>query len=402
MRKAFTLVELLIVVLVFVTLMSIVFRLSSIGSDSEARSRTIMTLQKVENCLSGYYAAFGSYPPVKVHGKRSYLYKVDTRGIQQLDEIEEGVLCWKRVKSACMSQPVAMNYPYAENMLGYVDVVADQLMELHKLFPDSRIGKNQVLAKGGFDGLKRLSSLNEKAGSSEWSDIQLFRFGLMSFLLPRYLIMMGRGLGESGTSISSDVDVFDNFAQWSENNEKPCRFEDGVPYQEWRDLAADLANPQERWKIQLIPSQAVTARWMPNLAGLLVCDSPNVVFFGVNVAAVENSNLMVHEDADPVFFDAGDSQSGSDSNPVAPYVLDGITCRDGWGQDIYYYSPAPYQSYRLWSAGPNGKTFPPWVSQEEIKELNQVKDDQGNVVSGRDPEIEISNWISDDIVQMSN
>ena len=53
-RQGFTLIEMLIVVTVLVTLMTIAFRLSNIGSDAEARSKTITRLQKLENCLSGY------------------------------------------------------------------------------------------------------------------------------------------------------------------------------------------------------------------------------------------------------------------------------------------------------------------------------------------------------------
>ena len=59
MKKGFTLVELLIVVVVMITLMTITFRLSSIGSDATARNKTVNRLNRLENCMSGYYAAFG-------------------------------------------------------------------------------------------------------------------------------------------------------------------------------------------------------------------------------------------------------------------------------------------------------------------------------------------------------
>ncbi len=72
------------------------------------------------------------------------------------------------------------------------------------------------------------------------------------------------------------------------------------------------------------------------------------------------------------------------------YALDGITCYDGWGNEFYYHSPAPYQSYRLWSAGENKRTFPPWISDEEISKLN-----------GTDRTM-VLNWLSDDIVKMKN
>ncbi len=73
MKKGFTLVELLIVVVVLVTLMTITFRITSVGDESTKRNRTINRMQRLENCLSGYYAAYGSYPPVKLHGSREII-----------------------------------------------------------------------------------------------------------------------------------------------------------------------------------------------------------------------------------------------------------------------------------------------------------------------------------------
>ena len=81
MKKAFTLIELLIVTVVIVTLMGIVFRLAGTGSDSKARATTVSRLQKLSNALSGYYAAFGSYPPVPLQGRSRDIYtRVDSHG----------------------------------------------------------------------------------------------------------------------------------------------------------------------------------------------------------------------------------------------------------------------------------------------------------------------------------
>ena len=54
---------------------------------------------------------------------------------------------------------------------------------------------------------------------------------------------------------------------------------------------------------------------------------------------------------------------------------------------FYYYSPAPYQTYILWSAGPDGRTFPPWISRDGL-------DNNANRC--------VSAWIEDDIVNMSH
>ena len=67
-KSGFTLIELLIVTVVVVSLMAIVFRLSGIAGGATDRQETVSRLQRLENCLSGYYAAFGSYPPVPLQG----------------------------------------------------------------------------------------------------------------------------------------------------------------------------------------------------------------------------------------------------------------------------------------------------------------------------------------------
>ena len=395
MRRAFTLVEMLIVTVVIVTLMSIVFRLAGLGSSAEARNLTISRMQRLENCISGYYAAFGSYPPVKLHGSRNFFYEVNERGIQQVDSNPGSSFrstdeMWKQVEAACRSQPVGMKFPYARDMQDYVKTVSETLRELHNNDPDSDYGKNAALAYL-FDALEQPSSLNSRKGDPSWTDVQIFQFGLMSYLLPRYLVMMGH----------NDSTIYSNFAQWCNNNELPCKFDDGTPYNSWSELNDQInetdsgAQDSERWKVELLPSQAVTARWMANLEGQLTCERDNLKIYGVSLAATDTvskgRNVSV-DNAYPVLYSAANSQGGTSSGNSQLYALDGVTCKDGWGNDFYYYSPAPYQSYRLWSAGPNGKTFPPWVSAEEIRgdsTLSKYK-------------TAIMNWVADDIVQMSN
>ena len=93
--RGFTLIEIMVVVTILVILMSIVFRLSNVGADTERRTRTVVRLQRLENCLSGYQAAFGSYPPVKVHGSRDIFRRVGTHGMQS-DERNEAIWNWCR------------------------------------------------------------------------------------------------------------------------------------------------------------------------------------------------------------------------------------------------------------------------------------------------------------------
>ena len=88
MKKGFSLVEMLIVVTVLVTLMAITFRLGAIGGTSSYRNTTVSRLQRLENCLSGYYAAFGSYPPVPLQGRSRSIYtRVDENGVLDYDSL---------------------------------------------------------------------------------------------------------------------------------------------------------------------------------------------------------------------------------------------------------------------------------------------------------------------------
>ena len=374
MKRAFTLIELLVVVLVMASLIGIVFRLAGLVGAQTARTETVVKLQKLENCLSGYYAVFGNYPPVKLHGSRNIFCKVNGYGIQQVSKSDQpGVLNWEQVDAACKSQPVAMNYPYDEDMLDYIDKISEILKKKHDagIAPFSKNPKLAYL----FDGLRNPAMLSGKMGETEWTSCQLYRFGLLSFLLPRYVVMMthvGEGWDNDGNKI--DRNFHDQFAQWTRNNQTPQRFEDGTYYANW----ATLAN-EDKWKVMLIPSQAVTQRWAPNLDDDLVYED----------------GAPSEDDYQPQLYSAADSQSGSSAVGSQQYVLDGATIRDCFtdeenpgGYEIYYYSPRPYQTYRLWSAGPNHKTFPPWGPEETIRTLSSA--DQQTVLE----------WISDDIVKM--
>lgn len=98
-------------------------------------------------------------------------------------------------------------------------------------------------------------------------------------------------------------------------------------------------------------------------------------FFGVNIRG-EGGELHIANTDIEIF--------SHDGSTAYQYILDVVTVKDGWGRDFYYYSPAPYQHYQLWSAGPNGRTFPPWVDRAEIN------DSRAHTLIGK--------WVEDDIV----
>ena len=409
MKKAFTLVELLIVVVVLVTLMSITFKLSSIGNDQSARNTAVARLQRLENCLSGYYAAFGTYPPVRLHGSRNYKLGVCIHGIQgesesdlswnwfnsadhRVSDTENERKDWKKVEAACKAQPLGCSYPYPDDW-------SDFLSEISK---DMAKGSSKLnfsnFSTGGAGGY------NDEA---EWRHVQIFKFGLMSFLLPRYLVMM-RG----------DESLYNDQAQWLDNNALPCnpltgdRYDDRAfddPRSDWGELQSDAnsTEPMKLARVQNIPSQAACARWMPNLEGICQFNRDDRKFFGIDIRDQESKDntgislnrrpeLHVLGDTGGNCQEAGNSSGGSSGGQ---YPLDAVTVYDGFAHadedgdgmtdysEFFYYSPEPYQSYVLWSAGPNGRTFPPWVPRESLTPAARAC---------------VGYWTEDDIVIMSH
>lgn len=382
-KTGFTLIELLIVTVVIVTLMGIVFRLAGLGGSARAKNVTISRLQRVENALSGYYAAFGSYPPVPLHGSRDYTCRVGDTDLQDGNSGSGSTDFTssdfrRQVEAACRSQPVAARYPYDSESVNYIDAVSAQCQELYRrgaTEPAYSEWHQPRFANGFSAGTLNLygTALQSK---SDWMDVRVFQFGLMSFLLPRYLFML-QGRGE----------FYDGCAQWESNNRRICDFTDGTR-KDWATVRGYLgisnsgsvgSGTTEAGMITNLPSQAVTARWMPNLKGVV---HGGGTFYGVDTCDNSSDRSFNNMDSPGLQVFSVQRNGGGER-----YVLDGMTVWDGWNRELYYYSDPPYQSYRLWSAGSDGRTFPPWA-------------DLG-ALSGREQEL-AADWMADDIVHLSN
>ena len=388
MKKAFTLVELLIVVVILVTLMSIVFKLGGIGSDQSRRNSTIVRMQKLENCLSGYYAAFGTYPPVALHGSRNFYLEANDHGVQTKQEnksiwgwnaIGEDAekVAWKQVRAACKAQPVDCRYPYPDDSV-YNALVRSVSEGLKK--KAASLGGNDsrkdVLSAGFDNGVTdNAGRFNANSGETDWREIQLFRFGLMSYLLPRYLVMM-----------NSKEELYEGgYAQWDDNNELPCNPLTGFRFNNWSTVRERSRSDEadERAEVANIPSQAVCARWMPNLEGIVCCNH-DYRLYGISIRGDIGASELRVDNLDIEVFSPGGADGDSTSQQ---YVLDSATVLDGWWHEFYYYSAPPHQSYTLWSAGANGRTFPPWISRKSL-------DSKANKC--------VALWVEDDIMRMSN
>lgn len=363
--RGFTLIELLIVTVVIAILMAIVFRLAGTGSDSAARAKTISRLQKLSNALSGYYAAFGCYPPVPLQGRSRDIYtRVDNSGsmgygVQSTPDDRntpafESDEMKRQIEAACRAQPVAAGYPYDPE--GPADGL---LLAMHEEYKIPRY--NVIKQDGGFN-----------RESADWQDNNVFMFGLLSFLLPRYQFMM-----------DGEQNLYKFHKSWLQNNRLPYLL-DGSRMNDWAEAQSALGmgpgngqgrspNPAAKAMLEQLPSQAVCARWMPNFKEIVTTRPfclDDTVYFGVETEAPKDHS---NSSGKWLIF----SQEGYGGNPIYANSLKSVL--DGWGEDLYYYSPPPYQSYQLWSSGPNKRTFPPWMEKPNGQE--KVVDE----------------WIADDI-----
>ena len=118
MKKGFTLIELLVVTVVIVALMAVIFRLTGIAGSASETKTTVYRMQCLENCLSGYYAAFGSYPPVPLQNASRNIFRKTSGEVQSDDPNDswgEGEdLHSESVEAACRAQPVRASYPPPE------------------------------------------------------------------------------------------------------------------------------------------------------------------------------------------------------------------------------------------------------------------------------------------------
>lgn len=385
MRRAFTLVEMMIVVTTMAILMSMVFRLGNITSDVSRRDLTINRLQRLENALAGYYAAYGTYPPVTYHNTPNIYASVSSDGVQTTQGGENKDLwgwlgtdnkvknasreasAWNQVKAACEAQPVGCNFPLEDSES--IRKAVEKYSERMKKYVSEKKGipeETKRIFQAGFDTGTPTARFSGYEDVTDWRELQLFRFGVMSYLLPRYLFMM------SGPA------EFLDFQQWMDNNQYPCDVRTGERYTSWADLRKEVEQKGQKKTsgtgvnfANAISSQSVCARWIANFEkSLSTVESTPHVFYDVDVMSRRE------EDADYAHWwdmsarepnlDLEVYAPGSSQNNSGQYILNAITIMDGWGTEFYYHSPAPYQSYVVWSAGPNKRTFPPWVDRAKL------------------------------------
>jgi prepilin-type N-terminal cleavage/methylation domain-containing protein len=326
-KQGFTLIELMIVIAIIAILMATTFKLIAIAQKAKATAVTTARLERLQNALSGYYAAYGMYPAVPLYGNP------DPGGTDQVNEEDGSSVSSGTQASAQASaraQPVAFEYPTPVKMDDKIPLI---------FLPDNVISVNTAIGS--------LSSDLEEG--TDWGKYKAFKFGLMSFLLPRVQTV---GLPGKGPL----EDVFKK-AQWMVNN--PSSKVTGAGAGATLELNTLLDK-------QLTAENEAAIRWLPCFDGVLNSFAGSLS--GVNVNG--GSGLML-------------KKRQMTAGPKVALAYSTIT--DGWGREFFYHSAPPYQSFRIWSAGPDGLTFPPWIpstdaTYKSLKAHTWLKDD---IVSGK-------------------
>ena len=320
-RQAFTLIELMVVVAIIGILIGGIFQLLSTAGQMNQKAETIARLQRLQNALSGFYAEYGTYPPVP------HYQSPDPWAAGIKDDFGQAlsgsISTEDGFAAACtfvvQSQPVSFEYPNAVGMNKYIN---DMYKQWQIRNANEVLGPNAASIK-----------------TDDWGNNKMFKFGLLSFLLPRL-----EQIGFTGTSNNStlepDINFYDS-RQWKANN----------PVSNLTDLRKSLSAQQ-------ITENRAAARWLPNLEKIVYNGH---LILGVNTCAPNSlastgfRTFEVRTSKGALIKKLGYGDEGNQ------YVLQYVTVKDGWDKDLYYYSAPPYQSYCIWSAGKDGRTFPPWI-----------------------------------------
>jgi len=329
-NNGFTLIELMIVIAIIAILMGATFKLMGVAADARARAITTRRLECLQNALSGYYAAYGMYPAVQNY------QNPNLQLIQQDDDTGEPLNkgSAKAATACARAQPMAYEYP-TPLFLDEPVVDPDYRDRLQALLKDpNAISVNKII--DSLDGQK-----------TSWADNKGFKFGLMSFLLPRVDIA---GLPNSPNGPTTPI-----FAkgQWKGNNPMSKTEEEGLILQ--------------KLQLQRGLEENAAKQWLPHLEGMLTSFRKEV--YGIKIAGgglglVKRGKYM---------------QNGDEQSSVNSVYLAHSTVKDGWGREFFYYSAPPHQSFRIWSAGKDGCTFPPWENLT-TQAKTWIKDD---IVGGK-------------------
>jgi len=329
-NNGFTLIELMIVIAIIGILMGATFKLIGIAADAKARAITTRRLECLQNALSGYYAAYGMYPAVQPYQNPNL--NLITQDDDTAEPLSTGSA--SAATTCARAQPIAYEYP-TPKFLDEPVVDSEFRDKLQSLLKDpNAISVNKIV-----------DSLD--AQKMSWADNKGFKFGLMSFLLPRVAVA-----GMPNTQNGPVTTVFAK-GQWKGNNPMSKTEEEG--------LIVDKLQRQKELE------DTASKQWLPHLEGILSSfrkEIHGIKIAGGGLGLVKRGKYM---------------QNGDEKSSANSVYLAHSTVTDGWGREFFYYSAPPHQSFRIWSAGKDGYTFPPWEALT-TQAKTWIKDD---IVGGK-------------------
>lgn len=330
-RQGFTLVELMIVIAVIGLLAAIVFKLMGSTSEKNRVAKTVARIERIQNALSAYYAEYGSYPPVSQ-------FECPDPEQEWPDDNPTGdprpvSFSSDTAARAAHSQSMAFEYPPDESQENEIDLAFNGQV------------RSAGIVLGGMD-------LRASTDDGNYLKTQLFKFGLLSYLLPKAHIAWG-----ASTSSDRYESLFKS-RLWSKND------------------PAKVGGVANLLATQMALEKQTHARWLPNFEKI-VCNAPDTEIMGVWLRSDENwvNHSGVNSGINGAF---RPRMRGTSTKFAVTFV----TVVDGWNNELYYYSPPPYQTYRIWSSGPDAKTFPPWIP-----------------IDAKDDFKKAAGWTEDDIVR---
>jgi len=319
----------MIVIAIIGILIGTTFKLMQVAADSKSRAVTRARLERLQNALSGYYATYGMYPAVPLYANPNPS-STDNASESTGSSVASGTQ--ESAQAAACAQPVGFEYPTPVWMDKQIPIL---------FYPQNVISLNTAIG-----------SLSATDG--DWNKYKGFKFGLMSFLLPRVEIV---GHPNNGNNAPLR-DVYQK-AQWMNNN-----LSSRVPGSSNQDIAILLQNLEKQ---RVIENEACI-RWLPCFEGILRSFAGGVLGVSLNGDVGGGHRMATRQ-----------MQGG----PLVALAF--ITITDGWGREFFYHSAPPYQSFIVWSAGPDGLTYPPWIpstdaTYKSLKAQNWTKDD---IVGGK-------------------
>ncbi len=338
-RQAFTMIELMVVVSIVAILIGSVFKIFKTVQDMNAKATTIARMQRLQNAISAFYSEYGYYPPVaRYTSPDPWNLPQDDNGNIPNTSSEEGFADVCRRVSAC--QPIDFEFPPAKKFDA----------SINRMYQQYGIQSANTCLGPTADTIKEV----------DWKDVKMFKFGLLSFLLPRLETIGFSGSANPNTDEEPDLHFFSS-RQWKKNNP-----------------VSSVSNVRKALEAQKVTENRAAARWLPNLENIV---KNGQTILGVNLGPPYDDpegnklrlRILTDKDGNPTGYSHG-----------GKYFLQYAGLEDGWGHTFYYYSPPPYQSYQLWSSGRDYKTFPPWIP---IKALSDTERKW------------VTRWVEDDIVR---